>query len=117
MFDLLKKTFLAGVGATVVTQKKLEAQMKDFVEKGKVSAEDAQKMAQKIMEEGEREYDEARSNFEKAVDEWKSRANFASVRKVEELEERVAALEAKLGGAPASVSEGDEEELKPDPDA
>ena len=43
MIDLIKKTLLAGVGATIITKEKVEAVLQDSIRQGKVSAGDAVK--------------------------------------------------------------------------
>lgn len=97
MFDLIKKTFLAGVGASVVTKERVEGSLKEFVERGKLSAEDANKVAAQIVDDGKREFDEARGKFETALDEWRNKANFATKREVQTLSARIAVIEAQLG--------------------
>ena len=57
MIDVIKKTILAGVGATVVTKEKVEAVLKDLVDKGKVTAGEASELASKIAEEGRKEFE------------------------------------------------------------
>ena len=97
MFDLIKKTFLAGVGATVVTKERVESSLKDLVERGKLSAEDANKVATQIVDDGKREFEDARGKFEGALEDWLTKANFANKRDIAALAARIAVIEAKLG--------------------
>ena len=97
MFDLIKKTFLAGVGATVVTKERVESSLKDLVERGKLSAEDANKVATQIVDDGKREFEDARGKFEGALEDWRTKANFANKRDIAALAARIAVIEAKLG--------------------
>ena len=39
MLDILKKTILAGIGATVTTKERVESVLEDLVEKGKISTQ------------------------------------------------------------------------------
>jgi polyhydroxyalkanoate synthesis regulator phasin len=57
MIDLIKKSLMAGIGAAVVTKEIVEEALEDFVRQGKVSAADAAIMAEKIAEQGRREFD------------------------------------------------------------
>src|SRR6185312_14951749 len=56
MIDLLKKSVLAGLGMAVVTKEKVEEALGDFVRDGKLNASDAKIMAEKIAEQGRKEF-------------------------------------------------------------
>lgn len=95
MIETFKKTFLAGLGAAVVTKEKVKEGLEDFVKQGRISAAEAQAMAEKIAGEGRREFDQASAKLgEKFRD---LMANFDSKcgERIENLEARVAALEGK----------------------
>lgn len=96
MIETLKKTLLAGVGATVVTAEKVEAALEDLVKRGRLSADEARETASKIADESKKEYEEARSSLKSLFDELLERANVASKRDLTRLEGRLAALEAKV---------------------
>jgi polyhydroxyalkanoate synthesis regulator phasin len=95
MIEMLKKTLLAGVGATVVTAEKVEAALSDLVDRGRLSADEAKETASKIANESKKEFEEARSSLSDLFEEWLERANVAAKRDVDALEARVAVLEAK----------------------
>ncbi len=99
MIDLIKKSMLAGIGAAVVTKESAQETLQEWVEKGKVSTQEAQEMAGKIVEQSREEYEKARCEFSKLFDEALARANVASRKDLAALEERVAALEAPAVGA------------------
>lgn len=101
MIDLIKKSLLAGVGAAVVTKDKLEQTLNDFVKEGKVSAGDARLMAEKIAEQGRKEFDEVCAKLGAKVREVTARADETSQARVAALEQRVRVLEEKLA-PPAS---------------
>lgn len=96
MIDLIKKTVLAGIGATIVTAEKIEVAMQDLVKQGKVSAEEAKAMAGKIAEEGRREWDSTSKDLSERIRDLLAKADFARKSEVEALAQRVQALEAKL---------------------
>ena len=52
MIELVKKTMLAGVGLAVVTKDKVLESLNEYVEKGKLTQEEAAAMSDKIVDEG-----------------------------------------------------------------
>lgn len=94
MIDAIKKTLLAGVGAAVITKDKVEAALGDFVQQGKVSATEARQMAEKIADQGRREFDTLSHDLgEKLREAWSGETRRQQAR-IDALEARVAALEA-----------------------
>ena len=63
MIDTFKKTLLAGLGAAVVTKDKVQAGLEDFVKQGKITAAEAQSIAEKVAEEGRKEFNHASSKL------------------------------------------------------
>ena len=96
MIDLIKKSLLAGVGAAVVTKDKIEQTLDEFVREGKVSVGDARIMADKIAEQGRREFDEACAKLGARLRETTARADPATQARLTAIEERLRALEQKL---------------------
>lgn len=94
MIDLIKKGMLAGIGAAVVTKEQAENLLNEFVEKGKVSATDAQEMAAKIADSGKAEFEKARSEMNAKLDEFLQGGVVVTRAEYDALEKRVAALEA-----------------------
>jgi polyhydroxyalkanoate synthesis regulator phasin len=105
MIDLIRKTMLAGVGAAVVTREKVEQALGQFVHEGKVSAADAKIMANKIAEQGRKEFDELCSNLGSRLRDATAHAGEASQARLAALELRVRVLEEKL--APPSTRVGE----------
>jgi len=96
MIDLIKKTLLASVGAAVVTKEKLEKTIEEYVREGKLSAGDAKIMAEKIVEQGRREFDEACTKLGSKLRDATAHADEATIEKLAALEKRVRVLESKL---------------------
>ncbi len=105
MIDLLKKTLLAGVGAAVVTKEKVESTLEDFVRQGKVSAADAKIMADKIADQGRREFDEMAGELNSKLKGVLDRKDKEAAARLTALEDRVAALEQKLAEPPSRSGE------------
>ena len=105
MIDLLKKTLLAGVGAAVITKDKIEGALDDFVRQGKVNAQDARIIADKIAEQGRREFDELASDLSERISGVVNRSSSEANARITALEERVRLLEAKLQEPPTRSGE------------
>lgn len=105
MIDLIKKSILAGVGAAVVTKEKIEEALDEFVRQGKVNAADAKIIADKILEQGRREWEEASARLNAKFKEFASRSDDAAKARIDDLEKRVRVLEEKL--APPQTRAGE----------
>jgi len=99
MFDLIKKTLLAGVGAAVVTKEKVQDALEDYVRQGKLKADDARIIAEKIAERGKREFEEMSAQASAKASEIFNRHDSALTARVAALEARVAALELAASSA------------------
>ncbi|MGN0860510.1 MAG: hypothetical protein ACI4P3_01260 [Candidatus Spyradosoma sp.] len=99
MLETLKKTIFAGVGATVMSADAVKGALAELVKKGKISAEDAKAAFDKAAARGE---EDVKALYEKATARGKEAVEgLAGTKRIEALENRVAALEAKLGIVPA----------------
>lgn len=105
MIDLLKKTLLAGVGAAVITKDKIEESLDGFVREGKVSAGDAKIMADKIAEQGRKEFDELAGDLNERIAGLLDRKAAEHAARLDALEKRVAALEAAAAEPPTRNGE------------
>ena len=65
MIDLLKKTFLTGVGVAALTKEKIEDLANDFVEKGKITEQEGKTLVDDLMARSE----ESRLEFQKQIEE------------------------------------------------
>jgi len=96
MLDAIKKTVLAGIGATVVTVEMLEESLNELVEKGKISTDDAKEMAEKIIGNGKKEYEDARVQVEGWFEEMINKAGLVKKSRLKAMENRLDELEAEL---------------------
>ena len=94
MIETIKKTLLAGVGAAVVTKEKVQDALDDYVRQGKLKADDAKIIAEKIAERGRREFEELSQQASARASELFTRHDSAVTARLAALEARVAALEA-----------------------
>lgn len=96
MIDAIKKTMLAGVGAAVITKDKVEEALSDWVEKGKVSADEARDMATRVAGQGRQEFETASRDVKQAIKELLEKAGVGQKDRVEALEKRLLALEIEV---------------------
>ena len=102
MFDAIKKTLLAGVGAAIITKEKAEDAFSDFVKQGKVSAADARAMAHRLARQGRSEFKSVSRDLEAKVKDLGVVSDRAARARIAELEARIAALEKKRSSASRS---------------
>jgi polyhydroxyalkanoate synthesis regulator phasin len=100
IIETFKKTLLAGLGAAVVTKDKVQAGLEDLVEQGKITASDAQAIAEKIAAEGRKEFDHASTRLGDKVRDILAYADHKHLPRIEALEKRVAALERQPAKTP-----------------
>ena len=95
MIETIKKTLLAGVGAAVITKEKLEASLGDLIKQGKITAEEAKELAEKISRDGRAEFETMSRQLGDRVGELLSRDAEQTKAQLAALEARVRALEEK----------------------
>jgi len=105
MIDVIKKTLLAGVGAAVITKEKAEAALDEFVRQGKLSTSDARIMAEKIAEQGRREFEEMSQTLSNKLKSVLDRNEADVAARLAALENRVLVLENKLTPTPTRAGE------------
>jgi polyhydroxyalkanoate synthesis regulator phasin len=105
MIDLIKKSLLAGVGAALVTKEKVEETLGELVREGKLSTADARLMAEKIAEQGRREFEELAAGLGAKLKDVTARSDAATQARVAALEQRVRVLEEKLAPPPSRAGE------------
>jgi polyhydroxyalkanoate synthesis regulator phasin len=100
MFELIKKSLLASLGAAVVTKEKIEQITRKLVDEGKISMDEAEKLSGDLLESGKKQWDELQAKVSVAVKkalenlDIVSREDFLELTlKVEDLEKRLAAIE------------------------
>jgi polyhydroxyalkanoate synthesis regulator phasin len=96
MIDLIKKTVLAGIGATVVTKEKIEAALQDLVKQGKVSTDEAKVLAAKLAEDGRKEWETTSHDLGERIRDLLAKADYARKSEVTALAQRIQSLEEKV---------------------
>jgi polyhydroxyalkanoate synthesis regulator phasin len=101
MFNAIKQTVFAGIGAAVVTREKAGKVFDELVAQGKINAADAQKAARKLAVQGEKEFKIARAEVETKLRRLAAEADAANRARIAELEAELAALKKKASPARA----------------
>jgi polyhydroxyalkanoate synthesis regulator phasin len=96
MFELLRKSILAGIGAAVLTAEKVQEATKRFVDEGKLSAEEAEKFANDLLRSGERQWDDMSSRISEGVRKGVETLDFVNRKDFQDLKARVEMLEQRL---------------------
>lgn len=95
MFDLIKKTMLAGVGLAVMSKEKAEAAAKEIAESAKLSSEKGQEFIDEVVGKSEKMRKDFEEMIAKAVNEALKRADLPSRDDLAALNQRVDDLEGK----------------------
>ena len=101
MLDLVKKGLYIGLGLASLTKERVETLAKDLTQYTKLSEEEGRKLAEFLQTESKK----ARENLRGQVDSMVQAAvdRLPSAARVEQLEKRIAALEAAAGIKPPAT--------------
>lgn len=104
MLDFIKKSILAGVGASAATKERVEATLNEFVAKGRLTASEARQIADKLFAETKEEAQQTRKTFKDYFQQMLHEANVVTTSQIETLEKRIEKLEKKLDGSRSGSS-------------
>ncbi len=96
MLELLRKSFLAGIGAVVVTGDKIREATRALVEEGKLSTEEAEKLTDDLVKSGERQWEDFNTKFQSSMKKWSENVDLARKKELTDLQSRVELLEERL---------------------
>lgn len=97
MQDLFQKFVYTSVGLVSTTVDKFQKSVEKLVDEDKISQEEGKKIVDDLFKNTEAKRDEFESKLKKIVEELMAKMNVATVHQVEDLQARLAAVEAKLG--------------------
>jgi polyhydroxyalkanoate synthesis regulator phasin len=95
MLELLKRTVFAGIGAAVTTKERVQAMLNELVEQGKLTQEEAERMAEKIAKDGKAEFERTKEEISRNMQEMFGRERMVKETDFRKLELRVSILEEK----------------------
>ena len=113
MKDPLKSSLLASLGLASLAQEKLQSTLKDLLDRGELTKDQAKTIVDGFASKGEAETAEFSEKVSQELERWISRTPVVSRREFERLAQRVDALEAQLGGAAPDVVEPAEDAVDP----
>lgn len=96
MLDLIKKSLLAGLGAAVVTREMVTEATKRLVDEGKLSAEEAERLAEELVDSGRQQWREVEQEAKEAAAKAVESMGLARGDDLDELRVRVANLEQQV---------------------
>jgi len=96
MLELIKRSLLASLGAAVVTKEKIQEVTHSLVEQGKISADEAEKLADDLVQSGQNEWEEMHAWISESVKKGMDSLDISSKGEFLELKERVENLEKRM---------------------
>lgn len=96
MFDLIKKSLLAGIGIALKTKDEVEELAKELIQKSKLSEKDGREFLNELM----KKYDEATTRFEsrveKSVKDFLKKADVVTIDELNELKKEISELKKAI---------------------
>jgi len=96
MLDMLQKGLLTGLGVAVVTREKIMAATSTLVQEGKISKEDAEKLANDLLEAGRKQWQELQEKIVSSLKGGLETMDIGSHKEIREAKERLENLEKRL---------------------
>ncbi|MBI5523617.1 MAG: phasin family protein [Desulfarculus sp.] len=96
MYESVRNLLLAGLGAAVLTKDKVLEITRQWVEQGKLSTGEAEKMADDLVEESRQQAKNLGELFDQGLKKAVEALNLAGRQELKDLEARVAALEGEV---------------------
>jgi polyhydroxyalkanoate synthesis regulator phasin len=101
MLELFEKTLMAGIGTLSLTQKKAEELVEELKGRMNLSEDEGKKLIDKLIDAAKDNQQKVENAAHNEVKKACERFGFASADEVEELKEKIAALEEMLKNAQA----------------
>nr|HID59603.1 hypothetical protein [Desulfobacterales bacterium] len=96
MLDLVKKGFLLGLGATMLTKERVEKLADDLVKRGKLTTEEAKKITKDFWEETKRDIESVQHKGKKEIERLFASFDIVTRAEFDMLEKRIKELEEAL---------------------
>jgi len=95
MFDLIKKTMLAGVGFAAMTKDKVEQVIKEYIEKGEITEKEGKDLLNEFMQKSEHARKDMETRLEEMIQGVLKRMKIATQDDIKAIDERIKVLEQK----------------------
>lgn len=99
MEDLFKKVLYSGVGLVTGTIEKMQSKVNELVEEGKMTENEGRKVVDDLLEDMDNKKEEYEGKVRGLLESVLEKFDFPTRKEVEELESKIALLEAKLAGS------------------
>jgi poly(hydroxyalkanoate) granule-associated protein len=96
MSEMLRRVFLAAVGAVAIAQEELEALVNKLVERGEIAEKDGKKLINEMMEKRKGKTANVGDEIGKSVENVLNKMNIPSKADVDMLSQKIAALSKKI---------------------
>ncbi|MEM5790410.1 MAG: hypothetical protein AAGU11_24070 [Syntrophobacteraceae bacterium] len=96
MLEMLRKSFLAGLGAVVVTRDKIRDATKTLVEEGKITSDEAERFADDLVKSGEREWEDVNSKIQSSMKKLSENVDVVRKKDVQDMRARIELLEQRV---------------------
>ena len=96
MFELIKKSLLASLGAAVVTKEKVEKATRKLVDEGKISKDEAEKLSKDLIESGQKQWEEIQERVSDTVKKVIDNLDLVTKKDFRELKDNVDDLKKRL---------------------
>lgn len=97
MLETMKKGLLASIGAAVLTRDRIRQTLEKLVQEGKLSSEEAERIADRMVKEGEKELKSLQEKMLSAVHKGLRTLDLVPRKEFEDLKKRVETLEKGKG--------------------
>ena len=96
MFELIRKTVLAGIGAATLTKEKAEELVDELIQRGEVASEERPKVVRELVTKAEKASKEWHERVEKAVKETVERLGIPTKADLDALNRKIDELAAEV---------------------
>lgn len=96
MIDDIKKNLLTGIGAVLLTKKKIEEITRQWADEARLSREDADRLADELLQAGRQQWASIEAVIKDAVRRILSSMDVGSRRELEELNAKVSNLQKRV---------------------
>jgi polyhydroxyalkanoate synthesis regulator phasin len=98
VLEMIRNSLLASLGAAVVTKEKVEEATRRWVDEGKISRDEAERLAKDLVESGRHQWEDIQEKISETVRKGLDNFDIGSKKEFQDLKERVENLEKRLGG-------------------
>ncbi len=93
MIELIKKAMLTGLGAASLTKEKITAIGRDYVDRGKLSQQEGEKLVEELLASVEESKQEIKKQIEERVEEILKKMDLARMSDLDELKRQIKELQ------------------------